>query len=277
LEPQKTYIGNQHAKPAMSEVTALQFIERILSKTGAPGRPQTIDHVSAGDPTRGVTGIAVMGMASLDGLKSATAVSANLVITYDPAFWSTNDDLDNLESDALFKQKRDLVRSRDIVVFNLHDHWQDRMPDGIATGVAKTLGWRSDVANPNLFRRLPTSLLALAQELSAKLDDKTQRVVGDPKLEVTTVASSFGNTALMPGVALLNGPADIVMCGYAREWELVEYAQDMIAVGAKKGLILLGENASIQTGMKFCADWIKTFVTEVPVTFIHATEPYWTL
>jgi putative NIF3 family GTP cyclohydrolase 1 type 2 len=199
-----------------------------------------------------------------------------LVFTYDPAFWSASDDLDHLEGDALFVEKRDLIRSHDMIVFSLHDHWQDRMPDGIATSMAHALGWQADAANANLLHRPPTALLALAQELSTKLDDKTLRVVGDPKLVVTTVASSFGNTALMPGIALLNRPVDVVICGYAHEWEAVEYAQDMIATGAKKGLILLGENASVQAGMRYCADWIKSFVTEVPVSFLPATEPYWT-
>jgi putative NIF3 family GTP cyclohydrolase 1 type 2 len=260
----------------MADITALQLIKRIIDKTGAPGRPQTIDHVSAGDPTRVVSGIAVMAMATLDGLKAAAAANRNLVITYDPAFWSTNDDLDRMENDPLFIAKRDLIRAHDMVVFNLHDHWRDRMPDGIAAGMAPALGWQADTANANLFRRPPTTLLALARELGAKLDDKTLRVVGDPKLAVTTVAASFGNTAQMPGIALLNGPADVVICGYAHEWETVEYAQDMIAARLKKGLILLGENASVSAGMKFCAEWIGTFIAEVPIQFFAAPEPYWT-
>jgi putative NIF3 family GTP cyclohydrolase 1 type 2 len=258
----------------MADITALQLIKRILDKTGATTRSQTIDHVSAGDPTRAVTGIAVMAMATLDGLKAAAAANHNLIITYDPAFWSTNDDLDHLETDALFIEKRDLIRAHNMVVFNLHDHWRDRMPDGIAVGMAQALNWQADAAN--LFRHPPTTLLALAQELDNKLNDKTLRVVGDPKLAITTVAASFGNTAQMPGIALLNGPADVVICGYAHEWETVEYAQDMIAAGLKKGLILMGENASISFGMKYCADWIGSFVTEVPIQFFPAPEPYWT-
>ena len=61
----------------------------------------------------------------------------------------------------------------------------------------------------------------------------------------------------------------------AREWEAVEYAQDMIAAGLKKGLVLLGENASVQAGMRYCAEWMQTFITEVPVSFIPLPEPYW--
>ena len=259
----------------MSDLTALQLIQRVVAKSGAQARPQTVDFVSAGDPTRAVTGIAVMDQASLEGLRQAAAAKANLVFTYDPAFWATGDDLTRMETDTLFLEKRDVIRAHDLVVFNLHDHLRDAMPDRIAAGMGQALGWQSDAANINLFRRSPTSLLALAQELGAKLDDKSLRVVGDPNLAVATIATSFGNTQQLPGIALLNGPADVLVCGYAHEWEVVEYAQDMIATGAKKGLVLLGENASVQAGMKSCADWIKTFVSEVPVSFVSLPEPYW--
>src|SRR5262249_26296998 len=134
-------------------ITALQFIQRILDKTGAPNRPQTIDHVSAGDPTRAVTGIGVTAIASLEAIKAAAASGKNLLINYDPAFWSDKDDLDRNEGNALFQEKRDFLRAHDMVVFNLHDHWRDRMPDGIAIGMMQALGWekQADAANPNLF------------------------------------------------------------------------------------------------------------------------------
>jgi putative NIF3 family GTP cyclohydrolase 1 type 2 len=259
----------------MTDITGLQLIQRILAKTGATGRGDTVDHVSAGDPARFVSGVAVMAMASLAGLKAAAAAGRSMVVTYDPAFWSGNDDYNHLEVNSLFAEKRDFVRAHDMLVFNLHDHWRDRMPDGIAAGMAQALGWQADAGNANFFRRPPGTLLVLAQELSAKLNDKTLRVVGDPKLPVSALATSFGNTAQMPGIALLNGPADVLVCGYAHEWEVVEYAQDMIAVGEKKGLILLGENASVGAGMSYCAEWLKAFITEVPVEFFPAPEPYW--
>jgi putative NIF3 family GTP cyclohydrolase 1 type 2 len=259
-------------------ITALQFIQRILAKTGAVNRPQSVDHVSAGDPTQAVTGIAVMAMASLAGIKAAAASGSNLVVTYDPAFWSGNDDLDRLEGDAQFAEKRDFLRAHNMVVFNLHDHWRDRMPDGIAIGMAQALGWEKQAAtDPNLFRLPPTSLLALARRLGEKLDDRTLRVVGDPKLSVATVAAAWGNAAQMPTIGLLNGPADVVICGYSHEWEAVEYCQDMIAAGGQKGMILLGQAASVQLGMKYCADWLGSFITEVAVRFVPLPEPYWSL
>jgi len=259
----------------VSDLTALQLIQRVLTRTGAPKLPSTVDHVSAGDPTQVVKGIAVTGQATLFALHQAAEAGANLILTYDPAFWASGDDLTRMQTDALFLEKRDFIRANNMVVFNLQDHLRDAVPDRIAQGMAQALEWQAETGNPNLFRRPPATLLALAQELGRKLDDKTLRVVGDPKLPVSLVATRFGDTPELPGIALLNGPADVLVCGYAHEWEVVEYAQDMIATGAKKGLVLLGENASVQAGMKSCADWIKTFVSEVPVSFVSLPEPYW--
>ncbi len=259
----------------MSDLTALQLIQRVVAKTGAPARPNPVDHVAAGDPTQAVTGIAVMAQATLEGLCKAAAGGSNLVFTYDPAFWESGDDLNRLETDALFLDKRNFIRAHNMVVFNIQDHLHDAVPDLVARGMANALDWQADAANANLFKRPPTTLLALAQELSARLDDKTLRVVGDPKLPVATVATAFGALAQLPGIALLNGPIDVLVLGYTHEWEVVEYCQDMIAAGAKKALVLLGENSSVGAGMRYAADWIKTFVTEVPVTSIALPEPYW--
>ncbi len=71
-----------------------------------------------------------------------------------------------------------------------------------------------------------------------------------------------------PGVELFIG-------GETREWELVEYAQDTIARGDKKALVLIGHVASEQAGMKYCAEWLRGLVSEAPVRFVAAGEPFW--
>jgi putative NIF3 family GTP cyclohydrolase 1 type 2 len=68
---------------------------------------------------------------------------------------------------------------------------------------------------------------------------------------------------------------DVLVVGETREWELVEYAQDAISSGQKKGLIVLGHVVSEQSGMKLCAEWLKGFIKEVPIEFIPAPEPFW--
>ena len=259
-------------------VTALQLVDRIRARAGAPAPDTPIDEIVAGDPTTAVTGIATTPMATFDCLKSAAAAGRNLIVTLESTFWSENDSLDRLEGSALFKAKRDFIRANNLVCFHLHDRWPAHGPSGIATGMAKELGWESyilDPADPTSFKLPPTTLLGLAQELSKKLNDRTLRIVGDPRLPVTTVAAKWGNAVQIPTFHLLNSPVDVVLVGYTFEWESVEYAQDMIAAGGKKGLILLGESKSQQGGMKYCAEWLKTFIPEVPIESIPIVEPYW--
>ncbi len=272
--PANSMFRVQHTGP----LTALQIVDKIISQSGAPGRPKTVDRITAGDPTTAVTGIAVTAMATFDCLKAAAAANCNLVITYEPVWWLDDDSLDRMEGDGLFTAKRDFLRAHNMVVFNFHDHWRDRAPDGVAVGMAKALGWEghiADMSQPATFRLPPTTLLGLAKELHTKLGDRTMRMVGDLRLPVGTVAAIWGNAEQMAMIHLLNGPADVVICGYTHEWEAVEYAQDMVAIGDKKGLVLLGDVKSVEGGMQYCADWLKTFITDIPVTFIPVTEPYW--
>jgi putative NIF3 family GTP cyclohydrolase 1 type 2 len=112
--------------------------------------------------------------------------------------------------------------------------------------------------------------------MQSKLKARAMRVVGDPALPVSRVAASWGYFTGEPAFRTLARPeVDVLVVGETREWELVEYAQDVIASGKKKALILLGHVVSEQPGMKYCAQWLKSFVTEVPVEFIEAPEPYW--
>lgn len=261
-------------------ITALQFIERIRSKTAVPSELNLEDYIVAGDPTTPVTGIATTEIATFASLKSAAASGRNLVVTLESTFWSDNDSLNRLEGDTLFKAKRDFIRANNLVCFHLHDHWPAQGADGIAIGMLKELAWDSyvtDPANPVRFKLPPTTLLELARELRTKLDDRTLRVIGDPSLPVSSVAAKWGNSAQIPTIHMLNEPVDVVLVGYTHEWESVEYVQDMIATGQKKGMILLGEAKSQAAGMKYCAEWLKAFITEVPVEFIATPEPYWNL
>ncbi len=259
-------------------MTALQFVELIRARTAVPASVEMEDYVIAGDPATAVTGIVTTAIATLDCLQMAAAGGKNLIVTLEPMFWSDNDNMNRFEGNAEFKAKRDFIREHNLVVFHLHEHWPAEGPDGIAVGMAKELGWEgymTDPAKPTYFKLPATTLLGLAKELSAKLNDRTLRVIGDPSLPVENVAAHWGNSAQIPTIDLLNEAVEAVLVGYTHEWESIEYVQDMIATGQKKSMILVGESCSEQAGMKYCAEWLKTFITEVPVEFIPGIEPYW--
>ena len=102
-------------------------------------------------------------------------------------------------------------------------------------------------------------------------------MIGDPRLPVRNVVYGPGFNSLQGAMRSLARPnVDVLIVGESREWEGIEYAQDAIAAGQKKGLIALGHAISEEPGMKECAAWLKTFVTEVPIEFVPAGEPFWT-
>ena len=260
-------------------LSAAEVIARIKAHVGIPWRGETVDGIIAGNAETAVAGIATTMMATFDALKAAVATRKNMIITHEPTFWSHQDDVSKLQSDPLYLEKLDYIKRHNIVSFHFHDHWHGLKPqDGIAVGMMRQLRWDAyaDPENPTRFALPPTTLQNLARELETKLNARTLRVVGDPKLPVTRALASWGYLGGKPaGIALINSDADVLIVGETWEWELVEYAQDLVSAGRKKGLVILGHALSEQWGMKYCAEWLRPFVTEVPVEFIAAPEPFW--
>src|SRR5690348_2447878 len=121
-----------------------QVIERIKANVGVPWRTQTVDNMIAGSAETRVKGIATTMMATLDVVQRAAAAGKNMVITHEPTYYSHQDRIDQLTSDATYQFKLDFLRKNDMAVFHFHDHWHARRPDGIAAGMARELGWEQN-------------------------------------------------------------------------------------------------------------------------------------
>lgn len=266
------------ATHAQARPTARDVVEKIKQNIGVPWSDQTVDTFKDGDPATPVTGIAVTMMATFDVIRRAVAAGANLVITHEPTFYDHFDKLDVLEGDAVTVAKRAFIRENRVVVVRMHDHWHRRRPDGIAVGMARALAWERyrDPQSEYLFTLPETALGDLAASIRQKLRAPTLRVVGDSNLRVTRVA-------LVPGAAgfalhrqaLQRNDVEVVVIGEAHEWETVEYVADAISAGKKKALIITGHIPSEQAGMEEFARWLGTFLTDVPVKFVAAADPFW--
>jgi len=263
------------------QLTAREVVNRIQAHVGVPWQTETVDTFKAGSPDEPVTGIAVTMMATMDVLERAAASGKNLVITHEPTFYNHLDKLDVLgekEKDPVLAAKLAFIAEHHLVVWRFHDHWHRRSPDGIEAGMAHALGWekQQDHENQYLFAIPETSLEALAAELRRKLGVHVLRVVGDPHLKLRKVAlvpgaSGFSKETL----ALEMNDVDVLVTGEPREWETVEYVADAVTQGKHKALIILSHIPSEQAGMEECTRWLKTFVSEVPVEFVPAKDPFW--
>jgi putative NIF3 family GTP cyclohydrolase 1 type 2 len=262
-------------------LTARDVIARIQQQVGVPWQSDTVDTFKAGNPDSPVSGIAVTMMATLDVLQRAAAARDNLIITHEPTFFDHLDSSDQLpekDSDPVLAAKRQFIAEHGLVIWRFHDHWHARNPDGIEAGMVRALGWEKfqDANNQYLFTIPETLLEKLAAEIKRKLGIRIVRVVGDPGLRITKLAFAPGAAGLTRQAKALEMPGvQALVIGEAQEWEAVEYVADAVSEGRQKSLIILGHIPSEQAGMEECTSWLKTFVTEVPIQFVPAREPFW--
>jgi putative NIF3 family GTP cyclohydrolase 1 type 2 len=260
-------------------LTAGEVVERIKGKVRIPWMTETVDRIVAGSPEVRVKGIATTMMATLEVMQRAVAAGRNMIVTHEPTFWSHQDTTKELEGDPTYEFKRRFIAEHEVAVFRFHDHWHRMNSDGINAGMTRELGWEKNAVAPNAkeFVFEPTTLGALVNTMAKRLSAQSMRVVGDAKMPVKRVIANWGYASLMPNVikTAARPDVDVVICGETREWELVEYVQDQIASGLKKALIVVNHVVSEQSGMKYCAEWLKPLVPEVPVEFVGSAEPFW--
>src|ERR1700674_1138 len=262
-------------------VTASDVIARVRQQVGVPWAAETVDTFKAGDPDTVVTGIAVTMMATMDVLQRAAASGKNLIITHEPTFYNHLDKLDVLEqkeNDPVLAAKLAFIAEHHLVVWRFHDHWHRRKPDGIVAGMVHALGWEryQDAKNEHMFTIPETTMERLAADLKAKLSTHAMRVVADPHQKVKRVALVPGASGFERETHTLEMPdVEVLLTGEPREWETVEYVADAVTQKKGKGLIILGHIPSEQAGMEECTRWLKTFVSEIPIEFVPAADPFW--
>ena len=281
--------GATRAAHAQSAPTARQIVQRIEANVGVEWNSHGVDTFKEGDPDTPVTAVAVTMMATFDVLQRAAAAGANFVITHEPIYYSHRDTTGALEreNDPVFAAKRDFIRAHHMVVWRFHDNWHAHRPDGIQLGMEHKLGWTryraaandtlgtGDPATDYLFRLPTTTVGALAADLAKQLDAHAVRIVGDPAMPVAGVAFAGGFLGADTQRKLLRrADVDALVIGEAHEWETVAYAADAVSEGEKKALIVVGHTPSEQGGMEECARWLRGFVTDVPVRFIAAQDPF---
>lgn len=258
-----------------ARLTAGNIVERIKANLGVTWRGGPTDTFKAGDEDTPVTGVATTVMSTFDAIRRAAAVGKNMLITHEPTYWRGDDAVQGFETDIVYQRKLEFIRDHNIVIWRFHDHLHARQPDMSTVGLADALGWTEYQKGdgPGVWLLPRTRLGDLARDIERRLGVRAIRVVGDPEATVSRGAlmqglAPFHAATIMPHV-------DVVVAGEQREWEGVEYVFDANTAGQRKGLILVGHWVSEDQGMRVCADWLKTFVSEVAVEWIPAGDPFW--
>ncbi len=286
-------------------LTAIQLVDRMMKNIGVPWQSQRADGFAdglhLGNRDTVVRGIATTFTPTIEVLKRAIATGKNTIICRETPFYSRGERAplffrngpqppkELMDQDAVVRAKRELIETNQLVILKLSENWDARKVDGQLRGLAMALGWgphhlarkgAGDLYRPGkeYFSLPKTTLGQLAKDIRAKLGVRGIRVIGDPRSGVAKAAITHGFLLVDDIRRVMKEPAvDVVLGGEPVEWEASEYFEDLVTAKMAKGLILLGHEVSEEPGSGEVAAWLKTFLPDIPVEWIPAGEPIWTL
>ncbi|AXC12206.1 hypothetical protein ACPOL_2902 [Acidisarcina polymorpha] len=275
--PPFNYLADARPAVVAGKLSAGEVMQRIKENVHVPWVGPTVDTIKGGgSPDIIVTGITTSFMATLDVLQKSVKAGNNLVLTHEPTFWSNLDGNDGLTADPLYLHKLEFIQSNGLFVHRFHDHWHARKPDGIDEGWIKVMGWdkyKFDEARQVFELPSATTLEGYAKETKHRLKSDSVRVVGDPQLIVKTVSKGSNKTPKNGAFPL---SADVTITYEPdRENDNVEWERDSVLSGQMRGFIIVSHNRLEEYGMENCANWCRTFISEVPIQFIPSGDPFW--
>jgi putative NIF3 family GTP cyclohydrolase 1 type 2 len=257
--------------------TVAAVIEGILSGIPAAPRRDTVDVVKAGDPAQRCTGVVTTFLGTLEVLRKAVALGANLVISHEPVFYNHLDDTGWLSGDRVYEAKRRFIAEHRLVVWRAHDSWHSLKPDPVTVGTLKAIGWERFAVkgDEELCDIPPMTVGSLAATLKQKLGSHGVRFVGDPGLACRRIALSLGASGRESHVRLLRRTdVDALVVGELQEWETSEYVRDSGAAGWPKAVVVVGHAASEEAGMRELAEWLRPRQPALKVTHVPAGDAF---
>jgi putative NIF3 family GTP cyclohydrolase 1 type 2 len=282
-------------------LTAEQVVQRIMKKVASDGiawpsafRWKPTDGFKYGDPATPVTGIVFTFQATFEVLKKAVQAKKNFVITHERMFWDHIDDVGtikqdkpfevagSLETDPVFLAKRQFCEDNGLVVWRFHDHQHMLIPEPITTGLTAKLGWQQYTVPvqgqmAGFAYVIPeTPLKEVARHVAQSLDSRDVRVIGHPDSRVKRVG--VGAHKLVEILKPLQ-TCDVVLMSEPQDCDAFPYLRDAISLGLPnpKGMIAITHERFEEWGEESAPAWLKPLVPEVPIGFISAGDPYWTL
>ncbi|GGF70560.1 hypothetical protein GCM10010912_14690 [Paenibacillus albidus] len=259
-------------------------IDRILLDCcGGRKLEQTCDVFASGNEDMEVTGIVTTFMATVDVIREAIAIGANLIITHEPTYYTGMDTLDWLQKDPVYLAKKKLIEEHGIAIWRFHDHMHLADTDRIYDGLLKELEWEDkklDGKDSWGYQIEETTVGALAGFLKQRLGMEVIQIVGNPEAACARIGILVGGGSLglgreqMPMELMQEKDLDVMICGDITEWTLCAYVNDASMLGMNKAMIVIGHERSEEWGMKYMAEWLKPLVGGLPVTFVDAKEPF---
>jgi putative NIF3 family GTP cyclohydrolase 1 type 2 len=259
-----------------------------LETHAPPHTPEDkVDGIMAGDPNAKVNGVAITWLPNLDVLKRSAAAGLNFVIAHEPLFYwhpyyyPAGDefhipagDLERKKATPPGRAKQAVIDSANLVVYRMHDGWDQFPAHGMGFSLARLLGWSDySVSDRYIYALPPVRLADLATTVAVKLGKKGTRFVGDPDQIVRRVTLDWGSPGAIDILlrAQANG-CDAAITGEVVEWRDIEFARDLGI-----SLITAGHYATETIGMRSFHSWFQNQMRAthpaLPIEYVDCHDP----
>ena len=250
--------------------TVGEIMDLFISQVPKAPFAQTVDTIKIGSRDTVVTGIVTTMFPSIEIIKKAVELKANLIIPHEPTFYSGQDETDYLQNDPVFRGKYDLLAMHQLTIWRNHDYVHRMQDDGVRIGVVEELGWKDYYTPGSPILQIPTtSLKAVIDHIKTRMQVPAMRYVGDlnqPVSKVLLLPGAVGGKTQITRIQ--EHRPDVLICGESNEWETPEYVKTANELGMKLSMVEIGHSASEEGGSEFVKNWVQTHVPGVPVYHI---------
>ncbi len=255
----------------------------IAQMAPPPTPADEVDGIMAGNPETIVTGVAVTWLPNLDVLQRAATKGLNFIIAHEPVFYHhpfyypygdeyhvPATDLAQKKATPPGQVKQRLIQEHNLVVYRLHDGWDQFPVHGMGYALAEVLCWTERrVGDGYIYQLDPLSLKDLATHVAGKLGKSGVRFVGNPERIVHRVSLDWGSPGPIDIVLrALAHQCDAALTGEVVEWRDIEFARD-----AGVALITAGHCATETPGMCAFYRWFKPQWPHLPVEYVDTVDP----
>ncbi len=270
-----------------------QIIDSICNFHGNDDPFYPFDRVLWGDTDRECTGIAVTCNGTIDVMRRASELGANLVIVHENIFYDGSDKDENLVGIAQVDEKKKLLDELGITVWRNHDHMHGEGPrtpidqrkkiDYIYYGIMKVFGWDEYVVGsdkkPLLYEIPETTVPQLCSFLMDKVGLNGVRILGDVNTKVRRVficehVQGRNDAELLRRMDELD--ADVFIPLEIIDWTLSSYVRDSVSLGRSRAILEMGHFNFEEPGMRWMAEeWLPRLIDNAaPVHFVPSADSF---
>lgn len=282
-----------------------EVIEKIKNYSrgiGMDGKPiddeKTRDQVLYGTTDRECTGIVTTCFASVEVIRKAHELGANLIIPHEALFWNHGDHQEWLQKDenSVYYRKKELLDTYGITVWRNHDYIHSGLPDGnggwydgIFKGFLHETGldkyYVMKIGNPVKYQGMPIELLIpegiTVRELAEKIIEGANlngiRTIGNPDTVVHRVAIPMHclGFADKDTISDINrGNIDCLIAMELIDYTVNEYMRDGMMLGDNKAILAVGHFNVEEPGMKYMLKWLPDALEteELSLNFVQSGD-----